>query len=139
MLDWLTAVLIGFYIWFELWSDGTEPGVFPYLIMFSAALLMTLVGALKTFAPRLLLRFGRWQRRKMGAPLGALEDISEIESSHLGEQGNSFRACLLSDLDCFFCVFSCALFRIETLGLLPNAARPPQCRWTNYFSEILPN
>jgi hypothetical protein len=40
---------------------------------------MTLVGALKTFAPKLLLRFGRWQRQKMGAPLGALEDISEIE------------------------------------------------------------
>ena len=60
-------------------SGGTEPGVFRYLIMFSAALLMTLVGALKTFAPKLLLRFGRWQRQKMGAPLGALEDISEIE------------------------------------------------------------
>jgi hypothetical protein len=79
MLDWLTVMLISFYIWFELLDNGSEPGVFSYLIMFSGALLFTLVGALKTFAPGLLLRFSRWQRQKMGAPLGALENISEIE------------------------------------------------------------
>lgn len=79
MLDWLATMLSGFYIGFELLASGNEPGVLPYLVMFSAALLMTLVGTLKTFAPRLLLRFGRWQRQKMGAPLGALKNISEIE------------------------------------------------------------
>jgi hypothetical protein len=72
-------MLISFYLSSELADKRTGPGVFPYLLMFSAALLMTLLGALKTFAPRLLLRFSRWQRQKVGAPLGALENISEIE------------------------------------------------------------
>jgi hypothetical protein len=79
MLDCLTSMLISFYPLSELVDDGSGPGVFPYLLLFIAALLMTLVGVLMTFAPRLLLRFGRWQRQKMGGPLGALENISEIE------------------------------------------------------------
>jgi hypothetical protein len=73
-------MLISFFLSSELVDNGTGPGVFPYLLMFSAALLLTLVGAVKTFAPRLLLRFSRWQRQKMGASLGALENISEIEN-----------------------------------------------------------
>jgi len=79
MLDCLTSMLISFYLSAELVDNVTGPGVFPYLLMFSAALLMTLVGVLMTFAPGLLLRFGRWQRQKMGGSLGALENISEIE------------------------------------------------------------
>jgi hypothetical protein len=72
-------MLISFFLSSEFVDSGTGPGVFPYLLMFSAVLLLTLVGVLKTFAPRLLLRFSRWQRQKMGGPLGALENISEIE------------------------------------------------------------
>jgi hypothetical protein len=72
-------MLISFFLSSELTETGTGPGVFAYLLMFSAVLLLTLAGALKIFAPRLLLRFSRWQRQKMGGPLGALENISEIE------------------------------------------------------------
>jgi hypothetical protein len=65
---------------FELVVEAAEPHLAQYLLMFGAALLVTLVGVLKTFAPRLLLRLGRWQREKMGAPLGAFENLREIES-----------------------------------------------------------
>jgi hypothetical protein len=61
-------------------DDGTHTGVVPYILMFCGALLFTVVGALMTFTPATLLRFSRWKRQKMGVPLGALENISEVES-----------------------------------------------------------
>jgi hypothetical protein len=73
-------VLIHFCVSSEHLGEGARTGVIPYLFMFGAALLMTVVGALMTFAPGLLLRFNRWKRQKMGVSLGALENISEIEN-----------------------------------------------------------
>jgi hypothetical protein len=71
---------ISFCVLSESLDNGARTGVIPYLFMFSAVLLVTLVGALMTFAPGLLLRFSRWKRQKMGVPLGALENIPEIEN-----------------------------------------------------------
>jgi len=73
-------MLISFCALSEPLNDGAGPGMIPYLLVFSGALLMTLVGALMIFAPGLLLRFSRWKRQEMGGPLGALENIQEIEN-----------------------------------------------------------
>jgi hypothetical protein len=64
----------------EFLDDKTRSGVVPYILMFGVVLLLTLLGALMVFAPTVLLRFSRWKRQKMSVPLGALENISEIES-----------------------------------------------------------
>jgi hypothetical protein len=73
-------MLVSVCVAIEFLDDKTRTGVFPYILLFSIVLLLTLLGALMVFAPTVLLRFSRWKRQKMGVPLGALENISEIES-----------------------------------------------------------
>lgn len=51
-----------------------------YLLMFSAAVLLTIVGALKTFAPGQLLRFSRWRRRRSGVSPAILENVEKTSA-----------------------------------------------------------